>query len=785
MLTIAEVSGLIAAAVVIVQYVLPAAIAVILVKYVGKENTAVTWSVVNRYISNTIWPHILRADAVSSRHVSTSTSVLTWTSTIGAAMLILASVLAPLGLSEKIQPGASRLVEFEYIKDPTPWGRVTMPRPNLKFARYCEVGLAINCPGQYQGTYMNETEPGRFISVETDESSTINTTIPRNYTVMFRSATSDQGNTISGLFDMQFRRWRIDRVGSIDKGQPWVKGESREIESLIPRDTILLKEGLIVDMRENPGIGFRNHTVPVGLEYGGLWSEDITWIEPVTQCADTNISADLRIETSVNSFGENETVTLIDRGAFIDLHNSDIESRPWVDNQTLDLFAHAHKAARMHNVLVASSLGISLPLNTSTKILPPRPVGTGFFSTSRFNDNHAQMLTATEQICEGLYRVSTLGTDNRAANITNPAIKCGTMLGAPRITTNQSLAASTFTGVETSRKNVYICATAYKASIKTVNFRYNGTGGDFTNLEVLNIAPKTYPNDAAKPLWAVEHSFDRVMRFDPLWGLVNDSYETTLGFHTLRSESLWLPTGPGASGGFGELEGYDSVAASGGFLKRLGNLYRQMSLRSRDYSGSQEFALSERWSRLSSTQTTASHIPSLILTDGLAAGLVGTKTSFSSKYVEWPAMLAVDDNTRGFAQNKVQVYKRVIQYDIRYAIPSFVVLALLLAALAGAFISSIIAPTIVGTMQRMYNQTSAGRLITSLLQPGRSDPTQSSDAWVNDEGKLRLAFGRITSPEDDYFCRIVDKSSDVESKTEGINETTKAERGHLLTGSAQ
>jgi hypothetical protein len=72
-------------------------------------------SVVNRYISNTIWPHILRADTVSSHHVSTSTTFLIWTSTAGAALLVLASVLSPLGLSEKILPREAQLVEFPHL----------------------------------------------------------------------------------------------------------------------------------------------------------------------------------------------------------------------------------------------------------------------------------------------------------------------------------------------------------------------------------------------------------------------------------------------------------------------------------------------------------------------------------------------------------------------------------------------------------------------------------------------------------------------------------------------
>jgi hypothetical protein len=283
-------------------------------------------------------------------------------------------VVTPLGLYDEVVPGESKLVEFQYIKDPGPWGRVTMPRPNSQFTRQCEVGLVINCPGQYQGVYMSETEPGVWKSLETDENSTINITIPANFTTMFTSATSDRGNTVSGLFDIQYRRWKFNQNGIINKGQPYVRGDSRTIGTLITQDRILLTEGLIVDMRDNPGIGFRNHTIPVGLEHGGTWNEDITWIEPVTRCADTNLSIELRIENTVDDFSDNNTFSIVDRGAFFGLDTTALESPPWTDNQTLDLFGRAHKAARMHNVLVASSLNISLPLDQNTEPLPKMPV---------------------------------------------------------------------------------------------------------------------------------------------------------------------------------------------------------------------------------------------------------------------------------------------------------------------------------------------------------------------------------------------------------------------------
>ena len=216
---------------------------------------------------------------------------------------------------------------------------------------------------------MNETEPGHFQSVELNKTSTVNLTIPANFTAMFTSATSDKGNTVSGLFDIQYRRWKLDRWAPIDKGQPFVRGDFHHIESLITQDRVLLKEGLIIDMGENPGIGFRNHTIPVGLEHGGTWSEDITWVEPVTRCADTNLSIELRTEKPIEESSDKHTFFIVDRAAFVDLNNTALESRPWLDNQTLDLFGRAYKAARMHNVLVASSLNVSLPLDPPTKTL--------------------------------------------------------------------------------------------------------------------------------------------------------------------------------------------------------------------------------------------------------------------------------------------------------------------------------------------------------------------------------------------------------------------------------
>jgi hypothetical protein len=289
-------------------------------------------------------------------------------------------------------------------------------------------------------------------------------------------------------------------------------------------------------------------------------------------------------------------------------------------------------------------------------------------------------------------------------------------------------------------------------------FSYNGTSGQFSDLAVLRIADKVYPDEKSQPLWAAEHSYDKTMRFDPLWGIVADRYETLGykdGFYTMRTAKLWLPTSPHLTLNFGESEGYDALAAASGFTRRLGNLYGGLSsLDGPDYSGQYDFTLLERFQRLSRTPDNAAQIPSLILTDGLAAGLVGTKTSISSKYVQWPASLAVDDVAQGVPQASVVVYTRVIKYDLRYAIPAFVVLTLLLASLLWAIGILLASRGILGVLRNMYNQTSTGRLATNLLLPGRGDPNQSSRKWVRGDGGLVLRFGYIAVPEGDEFCAV-------------------------------
>jgi hypothetical protein len=127
------------------------------------------------------------------------------------------------------------------------------------------------------------------------------------------------------------------------------------------------------------------------------------------------------------------------------------------------------------------------------------------------------------------------------------------------------------------------------------------------------------------------------MRCGPRWGIVDNRYEAT-GYKdelfTLRAGKLWLPTIPFLTINFGETEDYHALAAASGFARRLGNLHVGHSdLNGPEYTGMLDSTLLQLFHRLSSNADMAAQNPSLILTDGLAEDLEGTKTSNSSKYI--------------------------------------------------------------------------------------------------------------------------------------------------------
>jgi hypothetical protein len=117
---------------------------------------------------------------------------------------------------------------------------------------------------------------------------------------------------------------------------------------------------------------------------------------------------------------------------------------------------------------------------------------------------------------------TSFGSSDRA-NISNIEIACGALLAAPRrVEGKDSLV---FEPNVNYTQDWHICASGLQASIKTLEFSVNGTS-TLADTRVISMVDETYPNNASKPLWAVEKTMFNITDLKPLWGMVDDKYET-------------------------------------------------------------------------------------------------------------------------------------------------------------------------------------------------------------------------------------------------------------------
>lgn len=70
------------------------------------------------------------------------------------------------------------------------------------------------------------------------------------------------------------------------------------------------------------GVGFRNHSAPPFQPFGSTWTEDVLFIQPVTQCVDTNLTLDFSISKndSEGDYSGISQMVLTERGGFVNFH---------------------------------------------------------------------------------------------------------------------------------------------------------------------------------------------------------------------------------------------------------------------------------------------------------------------------------------------------------------------------------------------------------------------------------------------------------------------------------
>lgn len=265
--------------------------------------------------------------------------------------------------------------------------------------------------------------------------------------------------------------------------------------------------------------------------------------------------------------------------------------------------------------------------------------------------------------------------------------------------------------------------------MKKVDFSFNGTA-TLENLQIVSVQDKTYTDETAKPLWAVERTGLKLSNAYPFWGVVSDEYEHAEGLWTYRAEKLWLPAVD--SWKYGE-ESLDSCAGANAPGEALASILRYGTGWSEFllpvYSGLGAFQMFRVWQKLSQESSTASHIINLIFTDILASATVGTKSLSSDSSAQASAESALYPVIR---------YSKTVQLNYLYAIPAFMFLACWLLAIIIALFNWIRLGFSIARMRQLLNQTSMGRVATTILHPTLCEPVAPTSEWVKKAGRTEL-----------------------------------------------
>lgn len=341
----------------------------------------------------------------------------------------------------------------------------------------------------------------------------------------------------------------------------------------------------------------------------------------------------------------------------------------------------------------------------------------------------SENFTYAEMSCSGFG-----GADR--ANISNIGIQCGYLFGAPRRADGAE--ALIFEPEQNYTQSMFTCASAMQASIKTVKFFVNGTGS-LANLRVDSIIDKVYPDEASKPLWAVEKTGMNISDLQLLWGIVDNRYEKDENLYTMRKDKFWLP-----ATSMTILSSSDSLASSNAPSAALTSVF-QSSLTggSMDYTGETNIALNRLWKEFSKSASTAGNIINLIATDIMAAAMVGTKSAIIR--TDSPAIPRAD-NSGDLPPNAailVSGYRRQVQYRWVYAIPAFIIVAFVGAMVLLALVMWISRRFHFTMLKQLLNQTSTGRTVTNILYPELCDSQASTSEWVDKAGASHLAFAVV------------------------------------------
>ena len=340
---------------------------------------------------------------------------------------------------------------------------------------------------------------------------------------------------------------------------------------------------------------------------------------------------------------------------------------------------------------------------------------------------------------------------------------------------------------------MYSCASALKATIRTVTFTYNGTG--IAALNITSASPKTYPSPGDMPVWGVEtiSSGQDYTMVQPLWGVLGNAtaYAASAAAHakvdnfsTITQQSLYLP-GFMDNVGYVMTQGLTSVTSTTQNMPGL-NFYAkalQMALSitspgnsinasinqgGPDYSGFSSMALFAKWQNLTSSADTAGRVIDLVWTDYSANSVVGTRgwglgtAQETGKGTSTPSeVLQVKPKSV-----PVTIYRRVVRYHLPFAVPAFVTLAALIAILGFLLVLVARRKSNAGRMRSLLEATSVGRVVAMGLWP---DKMQGATPRNKGMGIEQVGYRRVRVTSSDGFDALDGSEDDGQDERDDEN----------------
>ena len=296
-----------------------------------------------------------------------------------------------------------------------------------------------------------------------------------------------------------------------------------------------------------------------------------------------------------------------------------------------------------------------------------------------------------------------------------------------------------------------------KASIKTVDFRYNSTkatGHTLKALTVANVTTKTYLDNESMPLWGVETTNFRQQDVSQLWGLIDPGQQNAPNLTTIRSPRLYLPGWGGLlSNTPSGLDNLPGVKGPGSALVALYGSSASSTSGIYDYSGTTNYALLAKWREYSKSHKTMATAMNLIWTDIAANYLMGSR-SWNTK-ADWlppnlqdptykrkrQAVSSQDED--GQTLVPMQVYHRTIRYRWYFAIPAAASLLLMGLVVLGALLLMVFGKGTPARINHFLVHLSSGRLLGSMQYPSedKDAPTQE---WISRVGRKESDLYRVS-----------------------------------------